>query len=128
VTIDTGITVDHRSTDSSPIPTFAAIQEYAPRITIEGLTQAWWSGSGLGDFGTLGTQLNTVGFFRKRKRGEVFVDDETAEHVSVAAECLVHVQGGDASGNEDAPITLVLEVLDDGTNELLTIDTTAAIA
>lgn len=128
VTIDTGITIDHRSTDSLPLPTFAGVQQYTPTITIEGLTQAWWSGSGLGDFAAAGTQANTVGFFRKRDRGGVFVADETAEHVSVAAECLVHVQGGDASGTDDAPITIVLEVLDDGTNELLTFDTTAAIS
>lgn len=126
LTVDTGIQVDHRSTDSLPIPTFAGIQQYLPTITIEGLTQAWWGGSGLADYAA-GTQVNTVLYFRKRTRGGMFVDDEDAEHISIAADVLVHVQGGDVSGTEDAPITLVLEVLDDGTNDVLTIDTTAAI-
>lgn len=127
ITIDFGITEDWRSTDSKPFPTDASVQSYLPTIRINGLTQAWLGASGFTALGAEAEQADTEIYFRKRAHGGVFVADETEEHIKIAAAGLVRVEGGDTSGNEDAPISLVIDVVHDGTNVELAIDTTAAL-
>jgi hypothetical protein len=128
ITLDLGIQEVHRGADSDIFPTHASVQQYLPTLRIEGLTQEWLSSGVVPVTGLACTQANTTVYLRKRAAGGVYVADGTAEHIKFNMAGLLRVETADNSGNEDAPITLVLEAVWDGTNNLVVWDTTSAIA
>jgi hypothetical protein len=128
VSVDFGITEQWVAGDGFPIPTRCSIRQYLPTIRIEGFTAGWLAAAVIPALGVAGTQANTFGWFRKRAKGSTFVAAATAEHIKFSMACFAHIENTDSSGNEDAPATLVLEGIDDGTNAVVTIDTTSAIS
>lgn len=129
VQIDFGINVAAEGADSEIFDRFAGIVDINPVITLRGIDLEWLKSTNIPRAGQVGTQANTTIYLRKRATGSTFVADATEEHISLAAAGLAYITDAmSGSGNQAAECGLVMNVKYDGTNNPLTIDTTAAIS
>lgn len=107
--------------------TFVSIKSRKPVIKFSG-SELSNLGSNFGLAGTAGTQANTIFYARKRAANGKLVATGTSEHVKFAAAGMCVVTGRNASGVESGDMEIEMHVLNDGTHDILTIDTAAAIS
>jgi len=127
ISIDFGITEIVMSGDGDVYPSFAAVMSRQPRITIEVPDTDL-----LADFGTEGDvqgATDSIVYLRKVSEGGTRVADETEEHISLTIDDgHVSVDSANASTDQPATASVMIDPVFDGTNDILVIDTTAAIA
>jgi len=128
LTIDFGVNVATEGADSEIFDRFAGVVDVNPRITLSGIDIEWLKSSNIPRAGKVGTQANTSLYLRKRAEGGTFTADATEEHIKIDAAGLAYVtQAFSGSGNQAGETQLVMDVDYDGSNDPLTIDTTAAL-
>lgn len=127
IDIDFGINEELLGGDGEAYNSFAAIMTRQPKITIECFDMDLAADFGIG--GTAQGATDTVIYFRKVSANGLRVANVTEEHISVTIDAgHIGVKSGSARPGEPAMITLELTPTFDGTNAILAIDTTAAIA
>ena len=127
IKIDFGIKEVVLGGDGEVYPSFAAIMTRAPKITIELLDLDI-----LADLTIAGAAqgaTDTVIYLRKVEAGGTRVADATAEHISFSIDA-GHIGIGNSGAKPGGPATVSLEItpIFDGTNDILAINTAAAIA
>jgi hypothetical protein len=128
VGINFGIVLASEGSDSAVWDSVAFIREIRPIITLSGIDPTWLAAAKVPLAGLAATHANTTIYLRKRAAGGTFVDDETEEHVSIAAAGYAHVDTAfDSSGAESGTVSLQLTTYYDGTNAPLVIDTATAL-
>ncbi len=130
--IDFGLHVVLERGDGDIWPTYASIETVTPSIALRGIDPEWFSAANIPIGGLAATQVNTALYLRKRAIGSSFVADGTAEHIKIQAAGLAHiVDGFDVGGSGAAETSLVMPVVNDGTDgptdPTLTINTASAI-
>lgn len=127
VSVDFGFQVLKERSDGDALPTFIAIGQHTPRITVE--TLAPYNVGTLGQNGDGGDSTTCVVYAQKMARYGTRVAAATEEHISLTVNHwrarpmsvnATHVQGA-SSGFE-------IEVLKKSATALIVLDTTAAIA
>lgn len=128
VEIDFGVRAVPEGADSDIWPTFVSIEDIMPKITLRGIDPEWFKAANIPMVGKPATHANTTIYLRKRAQGGSFVADATEEHIALTAAGMVVVDDGfNGTGAGAAEATAVLTCRFDGTNDPITIDTTAAI-
>jgi hypothetical protein len=129
LTVDFGITEMVLSGDGDGWPTFVAIRRRDPRITVQcyDLSAAHTL---IGQSGTAQTATDSVFYLRKLQAGGVArVSNATEEHISIAVDDgMVYIDSTDGSHGSEAMGSITIVPVYDGTNSILAIDTSAAIA
>lgn len=126
--IDFGIMLRILGADSDIWPTFVGIQTVAPTLTLRGIDIEWLKSTNIPLTGAAATHANTEVWLKKRTQGSTFVADTTAEHIKFTAAGIAYIgEAGSASGSDPSEVTLVIECRDDGSNDPLVVDTSAAI-
>lgn len=108
VSIAFGVNVVTESADGDISPTFVAIQDTNPVITIRGVNAAWFSAAIVPLLGKAGLVANTSIYFRKRALSGTFVTDVTAEHIKITSNSLTHVETIFDASNAAGEVTLTL--------------------
>ncbi len=128
IQIDFGVNGRPEGSDSDIWPTHVGIDSIAPTIRINGIDPAWFSASNIPLQGLSGTHANTTIKLRKRADGGSFVADLTAEHIAFTAAGFVTIGAAlDSQGSEVSSVDLLMQCVNDGTNDPITIDTASAI-
>ncbi len=124
---DFGLVEALEAADSDLYATDAGIAQIMPVWRIHGIDTEWVKAANIPLGGKVATHANTTVYLRKRS-GTGFVADATAEHIKLNAAGLIYVDNiFEASGNERATCSLVMEMEYDGTNAIVEVDTTSAI-
>lgn len=132
--IDFGTQVRPEGGESDVWPTHVSIDSILPTITIRGVDPEWLKSTNIPLTGKSGTQANTTIYLRRRKRDlsgitiPGFEADATAKHIKMQADGYLTVDPAmDASGNDPAEITLLMNCTFDGTNDPVKITLNQAI-
>lgn len=126
VTIDFGISLYVNRADGDYWPTFVAIRNIVPSIRFQVI-----KADALNTFGLTGTEIDGssgIAYLRKIDQGGTRVADATLEHIEFKIEegrC--KVMDTNATHDGHAVSEVVISATHDGSNNILAIDTTAAI-
>lgn len=126
INIDFGIKETVLASDGEVYPSFAGIMNRQPKISID-----LFDLDVMADFGIAGVpqgDTDTIIYLRKVAPGGTRVADATAEHIAFTIDA-GHIGIGDSDAKPGDPATAKLEItpIFDGTNDILTINTAAAI-
>lgn len=128
LTIDPGVTYELVGSDGDEFETFVWVPRVTPRITIRSTNILEMASGSIPYVGLALTHANTAVYLRKRALGGQWVADETEEHIKFTLAGMAYVsQPFRASNNAAAEIEIVCVGRYDGTNNPLTVDTTAAL-
>ena len=127
ITIDFGIAETVAAGDGQVWPTFVAIGERRPRITIQSLDVGFLNTTGIS--GVAQSASDSVIFLRKVAKGATRVADDTAKHISFTIDDGMIITRS-VGGSHGSPQMAEIEIIPtyDGSNAIMAIDTTAAIA
>jgi len=126
VTIDFGLQEQVLSSDGLVYPTFVCIGQRRPSITIQTTDVTLLNTFGLN--GVVQGATDSVVYLRKMSEGATRVTDVTAEHISFTIdEGRINPLPWSAEQGGPGSLELRITPTDDGTNDIIAIDTTAAI-
>lgn len=127
ITVDFGITEFVEGADGNVWPTYTAIKERQPLITI--LTNEAVALSTFGIAGVAQGATDSLIYFRKVDEGGKRVADVTEEHISIAIDEGI-IQCKEISGDHNEKLGTSIEIRPtyDASNAIMVFDTTAAIA
>ena len=127
VTIDFGLTEVTRSSDGEVYATFAALMTRSPRISLTTDKATYLATAGI--TGVAQGDTDSVVYLRKVASGSTRVADATAEHISFTIDAGM-IQPGASNFMLDQAGAAAMDIIPvfDGSNAVLVIDTTAAIA
>lgn len=126
IDIDFGITDQTLGGDGEAYPTFASIMSRQPRITITLFDMDYLATVSLD--GLAQGLTDSVVYLRKVAAGGARVADATEEHISFTIDDgIITIESGDGSNDSVAEAKIVISPVYDGTNDILVIDTTAAL-
>ena len=127
ITIDFGLQIIQQGSDGIVYPTFVAVQSRQPMITIECVDATALTTFGLS--GVAQSATDSVIYLRKIDEGGTRVADATETHISFTIdEGHVFVESISGGHNDPASVSITLTPTWDGSNDIIVIDTTAAIA
>lgn len=128
IEIDFGIKLFEDEGESGlPYPEFVAIDTRNPTVKVTTLHADY--AATYGNAPVAADASDIILYFRKLAEGGVRVADGTEEHVSLTIdEGYVATDGSNMGQGEQATVTLMITPTYDGTNDIIAIDTTAAIA
>jgi hypothetical protein len=126
IDVDFGIQLIVEASGGSVYPTFVSIGERKPKIS---LSIKDLDGVALGLTGVAQGSTDSVVYFRKMAKGGTRVTDETAEHISLTIDDgMISLDSARQQQAQRGTSEVVIETVYDGSNAIIEIDTTAAIA
>ena len=129
IEVDFGINARAIGAESDIWPTFAYIPTINPKITIRGINVGWLKTTGaIPLLGATCTHANTKVYWRARVDGGTTATDVTASHIKMTAAGIAYVDDAfDASADDDAETSIMLDMTYDGTNNPIVITTGSTI-
>lgn len=125
--IDFGIRAETVGADSDIWDTLVSIHQTTPKIMLKGIDVEWLKSANIPLIGKAATHANTILYLRKRAAASTYVADGTAQHISMTAAGLAFIEQPMEASNGTSQTSLVAPLYYDGTNDIMVIDTTAAI-
>jgi hypothetical protein len=126
--LDFGITEKVLKGDGHPLPLWAGVERYQPKLTLRTFDATLAASGSIPTIGgKAATHANTIIYLRKRT-ATGFVADATAEHIKLTMAGHAHVEPFDARGTSEADLSVMVDSYYDGTNAPLVVDAASAIS
>ena len=131
ISLDFGLNVAGEAADGDIWDSHCSLISGQPILTIRGVDVEWLKAANIPLAGKAGVQIgapDTYFYLKHRLKGGAYVPDGTATHLrfDMAGYCYID-DAFDASPGGPAEVSLIVRPYDDGTNDIITMDTSVAI-